>query len=805
MTLSWNFSYEGGSILLAVFLVIVVSAVSNFRQEKQFDSLSKISNNIKTDVVREGRRQKISIFDVVVGDIVVLNVGDQIPADGLFIDGHSLLVDESSMTGESEQIDVNATGNPFLISGAKVADGYCRMLVLSVGMNTSWGKMMSSITGDNNEQTPLQSRLNKLTSSIGKVGLAVAFLVLLVMLIRYFTGNTEDENGKREYNGKRTSVNEILDSVTGIFSAAVTIVVVAIPEGLPLAVTLTLAYSMKRMMSDQAMVRKLSACETMGSATVICTDKTGTLTMNQMTVTKFWLGLEYIEQHVSNVITLQVLELLHGAVGLNTTGTIFKNTSRLVPEYSGSPTEKAILSWAVEERNNDNTIHVHWKGAAEMVLAMCSKYYNSNGCKEIIDNDSRKQLENIIEGMAASSLRCIAFAHKKVLEGTETLAEEGLTLLGIVGLKDPCRPGSKKAIETCQFAGVEVKMKTGDNLFTAKAIATECGILESGQEVCEDEVVEGVQFRNFTDEERMQKVDRIRVMARSSPFDKLLMVKCLKQKGHVVAVTGDGTNDAPALKEADIGLSMGIQGTEVAKQSSDIVILDDDIASISTVLMWGRCVYNNIQKFIQFQLTVNVAALVINFIAAVTSGGVPLTAVQLLWVNLIMDTLGALALATEGPTKELLNKPPVGRVEPLITNVMWRNLLAQAIFQITVLLTFQFRGEAIFNVNERVKDTIIFNTFVLCQVFNEFNSRKLEKRNIFKGIHKNRLFIGIIGITIILQIVMVEFLKKFADTERLNGVQWGICIGIAALSWPIGWVMKLIPVPDKPFLSYIRK
>ncbi|KAJ0742547.1 putative P-type Ca(2+) transporter [Helianthus annuus] len=792
--------YEGGSILLAVFLVIVVSAVSNFRQEKQFDSLSKISNNIKIDVVREGRRQKISIFDIVVGDIVVLNVGDQIPADGLFIDGHSLLVDESSMTGESEQIDVNATGNPFLISGAKVADGHCRMLVLSAG-------------------------------------LAVAFLVLLVMLIRYFTGNTEDENGKREYNGKRTSVNKILDSVTGILSAAVTIVVVAIPEGLPLAVTLTLAYSMKRMMSDQAMVRKLSACETMGSATVICTDKTGTLTMNQMTVTKFWLGLEYIEQHASNIIALQVLELLHEAVGLNTTGTIFKHASRLVPEYSGSPTEKAILSWAVEHlemdmeklkqcstvlhvetfnskkkrsgvsirRNNDNTIHVHWKGAAEMVLAMCTKYYNSNGCKEIIDSDSRKQLENIIEGMAASSLRCIAFAHKKVFEGTETLAEEGLTLLGIVGLKDPCRPGSKKAIETCRFAGVEVKMITGDNLFTAKAIATECGILESGQEVCEDEVVEGVQFRNFTDEERMQKVDRIRVMARSSPFDKLLMVKCLKQKGHVVAVTGDGTNDAPALKEADIGLSMGIQGTEVAKQSSDIVILDDDIASISTVLMWGRCVYNNIQKFIQFQLTVNVAALVINFIAAVTSGGVPLTAVQLLWVNLIMDTLGALALATEGPTKELLNKPPVGRVEPLITNVMWRNLLAQAIFQITVLLTFQFRGEAIFNVNERVKDTIIFNTFVLCQVFNEFNSRKLEKRNIFKGIHKNRLFIGIIGITIILQIVMVEFLKKFADTERLNGVQWGICIGIAALSWPIGWVMKLIPVPDKPFLSYIRK
>ena len=297
----------------------------------------------------------------------------------------------------------------------------------------------------------------------------------------------------------------------------------------------------------------------------------------------------------------------------------------------------------------------------------------------------------------------------------------------------------------------------------------------------------------------MEKVDKICVMARSSPFDKLLMVQCLKQKGHVVAVTGDGTNDAPALKEADIGLSMGIQGTEVAKESSDIIILDDNFASVATVLRWGRCVYDNIQKFIQFQLTVNVAALVINFVAAVSAGEVPLTAVQLLWVNLIMDTLGALALATEQPTKELMEKPPMGRTEPLISNIMWRNLLAQALYQIAVLLTLQFKGESIFGVSEKVKDTLIFNTFVLCQVFNEFNARKLEKKNVFKGLHKNKLFLGIIGITIILQVVMVEFLKKFADTERLDWGQWGACIGIAAASWPIGWVVKCVPVSDKPF------
>ncbi|KAL0435680.1 UNVERIFIED_CONTAM: Calcium-transporting ATPase 12, plasma membrane-type [Sesamum radiatum] len=840
--------YEGGSIFVAVFLVVAVSAASNFRQERQFDKLSKISNDIKIDVVRQGRRQKVSIFDAVVGDVVSLNIGDQVPADGVFIDGHSFQVDESSMTGESDHVEVNSVHNPFLLSGSKVADGYSRMLVISVGMNTAWGEMMSSITSDSNEQTPLQERLNTLTSSIGKVGLAVAALVLVVMLIRYFTGNTEDEYGVQEFNGTDQNLNDIFNSVLRIISAAVTIVVVAIPEGLPLAVTLTLAYSMKRMMADQAMVRKLSACETMGSATVICTDKTGTLTLNQMKVTKFCIGHEETGQDVSRVIAQDILELLHQGVAFNTTGSIYKPKSGSVVEYSGSPTEKAILCWAVQDlgmdidklkqdytilhvetfnsekkrsgvliRNNtDNSNYVHWKGAAEMVLAMCSYYYETTGETKSMSKETRSQFEKIIQGMAASSLRCIAFAYKQVEPGesksneddktttSQSLNEHDLTLLGIVGIKDPCRPGARKAIQSCRVAGVEVKMITGDNVFTAKAIAAECGILDHNQQVASGEVIEGVEFRNYTPEERMLKVDSIRVMARSSPLDKLLMVQCLKQKGHVVAVTGDGTNDAPALKEADVGLSMGIQGTEVAKESSDIVILDDDFSSVATVLRWGRCVYNNIQKFIQFQLTVNVAALVINFIAAVSAGDVPLTAVQLLWVNLIMDTLGALALATERPTDELMHNPPVGRTEPLITNIMWRNLLAQSLYQIIILLTFQFRGRSIFNVDEQVKNTLIFNTFVLCQVFNEFNSRNLEKQNVFKGIHKNKLFLGIIAVTIILQFVMVEFLKNFADTVRLSLTQWGICVAIAALTWPIGWIMKFVPVTKKPFLSYLK-
>ncbi|KAK8709644.1 hypothetical protein V6N13_060657 [Hibiscus sabdariffa] len=835
--------YDGGSIFVAVFLVIAVSAISNYRQNRQFDKLSKVSNNIQIDVVRGGRRQQISIFDIVVGDIVCLKIGDQVPADGLFLDGHSLQVDESSMTGESDHVEVNASRNPFLLSGTKVADGYARMLVTSVGMNTTWGQMMCQISRDTDEETPLQARLNKLTSAIGKVGLAIAFLVLVVLLVRYFTGNTTDEKGNQEFNGNKTKSDDIINAVVGIVAAAVTIVVVAIPEGLPLAVTLTLAYSMKRMMADHAMVRKLSACETMGSATTICTDKTGTLTLNQMKVTKFWLGQESMKEEGASSISPFVVDLIHQGVALNTTGSVYRASTGAEFEFSGSPTEKAILSWAVMEmkmdmekmkkscaiiqveafnsqkkrsgvligRNDDETVHVHWKGAAEMILAMCSTYYDASGVIRDLNDDERTKFEQIIQGMAASSLRCIAFAHKQVpeeecqnLEEQKKLKEDNLTLLGLVGIKDPCRPGVKKAVEDCQYAGVNIKMITGDNVFTARAIATECGILKPGQDMSSGVVVEGEEFRNYTPEERMEKVEKIRVMARSSPFDKLLMVQCLKQKGHVVAVTGDGTNDAPALKEADIGLSMGIQGTEVAKESSDIVILDDNFASVATVLRWGRCVYTNIQKFIQFQLTVNVAALCINFVAAVSAGEVPLTAVQLLWVNLIMDTLGALALATERPTKELMEKPPVGRTEPLITNIMWRNLLAQALYQIAVLLTLQFSGESIFGVTKKVNDTLIFNTFVLCQVFNEFNARKLEKKNVFKGIHKNKVFIGIIGITILLQVVMVEFLKRFADTERLNWGQWGACIAMAAVSWPLGWVVKSLPVPEKPIFSYLK-
>ncbi|KAK4838265.1 hypothetical protein QYF36_012378 [Acer negundo] len=843
--------YDGASIAFAVFLVIIVTAISDYRQSLQFQNLNKEKRNIQLEVMRGGKMVKISIFDIVVGDVIPLGIGDQVPADGILVTGHSLAIDESSMTGESKIVRKDHKA-PFLMSGCKVADGVGTMLVTGVGINTEWGLLMASISEDTGEETPLQVRLNGVATFIGIVGLAVAVLVLAVLLVRFFTGNTTKPDGSAQFVKGSTSLGDAVDGVIKIVTIAVTIVVVAVPEGLPLAVTLTLAYSMRKMMADKALVRRLSACETMGSATTICSDKTGTLTLNQMTVVEAYVGREKINPpDDSSQMHPTVVSLLSDGVARNTTGNVFVPTDGGKVEVSGSPTEKAILSWAVKLgmkfnivksetavlhvfpfnsekkrggvalKRMDSEVHIHWKGAAEIVLASCTKYLDSNGHLQSIDGEE-DLFKGAIDEMAARSLRCVAIAYRsyemdKVPSDEESLGqwvlpEDDLVLLAIVGIKDPCRPGVRDAVKICQDAGVKVRMVTGDNLQTAKAIALECGILDSIANDIEYNIIEGKVFRALSEKEREQAAAEITVMGRSSPNDKLLLVQALRKRGDVVAVTGDGTNDAPALHEADIGLAMGIQGTEVAKESSDIIILDDNFASVVKVVRWGRSVFANIQKFIQFQLTVNVAALVINVVAAISSGDVPLNAVQLLWVNLIMDTLGALALATEPPTDHLMHRTPVGRREPLITNIMWRNLLVQAAYQVTVLLVLNFLGIDILHLKDdtrehaiSVKNTMIFNTFVLCQVFNEFNARKPDEFNVFRGVTKNYLFIGIIVITVVLQILIIEFLGKFTKTVQLDWQLWLASVLIGIVSWPLAVVGKMIPVPKTPFSSYFAK
>ena len=441
----------------------------------------------------------------------------------------------------------------------------------------------------------------------------------------------------------------------------------------------------------------------------------------------------------------------------------------------------------------------HCKGAAEIVLAACDKFIDGSGSIVPLDEKTANMLNDTIETFSSEALRTLCLAYRGLEDGStqEEIPLQGYTFIGIVGIKDPVRPGVRESVASCRSAGIAVKMVTGDNINTAKAIACECGILTDG-----GLAIEGAEFREKTPEELLELIPKMQVLARSSPLDKLALVKHLRTTSNeVVAVTGDGTNDAPALREADIGLAMGVAGTEVAKESADVVILDDNFSTIVTVAKWGRSVYVNIQKFVQFQLTVNIVALLVNFSSACFTGDAPLTAVQLLWVNMIMDTLGALALATEPPNDNLMEKAPVGRTGKFITNIMWRNILGQSLYQFTVLWYLQSQGRYVFGLEgseaDTVLNTIIFNTFVFCQVFNEVTSREMEEINVLKGMSENSIFVGVLTGTVVFQFILVQFLGDFANTTPLTQLQWLICILFGFLGMPIAAMIKLISVEPR--------
>lgn len=815
-------TYDGLGILLSIILVVTVTAISDYRQSLQFRDLDKEKKKISIQVTRDGSRQKVSIYDLVVGDIVHLSIGDLVPADGIFISGYSLLIDQSSLSGESVPVSISEK-RPFLLSGTKVQDGSAKMLVTTVGMRTEWGKLMETLSEGGEDETPLQVKLNGVATIIGKIGLGFAVVTFLVLIVRFLVDKATHHQFTKWSSG---------DALTllNYFATAVTIIVVAVPEGLPLAVTLSLAFAMKKLMDNKALVRHLSACETMGSATCICTDKTGTLTTNHMVVDKIWIceKAKKVENGgCADTITdlsENALDLLLQAIFHNTAAEVVKDKDGK-KSVLGSPTESAILDYGlllgdiddkkrdckllkVEPFNSakkrmsvlvalpDSNTRAFCKGASEIVLKMCDRFVDSNG--EIVDlsEEQATNISNVITKFAREALRTLCLAFKDVGDGYQgnSIPESGYTLVAVVGIKDPVRPGVKEAVESCLAAGITVRMVTGDNIHTAKAIAKECGILtDNGL------AIEGPEFRNKSPDEMRQIIPRIQVMARSSPTDKHVLVKNLRGMfKEVVAVTGDGTNDAPALHESDIGLAMGIAGTEVAKESADIIVLDDNFSTIVNVAKWGRSVYINIQKFVQFQLTVNVVALMINFVSACASGSAPLTAVQLLWVNLIMDTLGALALATEPPHEGLMNRPPIGRDVSFITKTMWRNIIGHSIYQLAVLLAFNFAGKQILGLDgsdsTTVLNTFIFNTFVFCQVFNEINSRDMEKINIFRGIFGSWIFIGVILVTVVFQVIIVEFLGTFASTTPLSWRLWLLSVLIGAVSLIVAVILKLIPI-----------
>jgi Ca2+-transporting ATPase len=856
---------EGVAICVAIIIVVVVGAANDYQKERQFKKLNKRKDDRVVKAIRSGKSLEISVYDVTAGDVLHLEPGDAVPADGIFISGHGVKCDESSATGESDQmkktsgtevqqriLDGTATKklDPFIISGSKVLEGVGTYLVTSVGENSSYGKILMSLQTDS-EDTPLQVKLGKLANWIGGLGSGAAALLFFILLFR-FLANLSNNPATPAVKGQ-----EFLD----ILIVAITVIVVAVPEGLPLAVTLALAFATTRMLKENNLVRVLRACETMGNATTICSDKTGTLTQNKMTVVAGTFGVDEkmslsADDNLAGgkesstfskaftTFSADMHQLLLRSISLNSTA--FEGEDKGVPTFIGSKTETALLSLAKDflgleslatERANANIVQLIpfdssrkcmgavvksdkgyrllVKGAAEIMLAQATHTVSSiyDGDFEVspLTPEGKEDLSATIEDYAQHSLRTIGLLYKdfeqwppasgKPLEEDKSMADfesifHSMIWIGVVGIHDPLRPGVIEAVAQCQQSGVVVRMVTGDNLTTASAIAKDCGILTSPSEV----VMEGPKFRQLSESEMDAVLPNLRVLARSSPEDKRILVARLKYLGETVAVTGDGTNDGPALKTADVGFSMGIAGTEVAKEASSIILLDDNFSSTITALMWGRAVNDAVKKFLQFQVTVNITAVLLTFVSAVSnsSNHSVLTAVQLLWVNLIMDTLAALALATDAPTRKILNRPPEKKAAPLITMNMWKMITGQAIYQLIVTFTLYFGGMKIFNYGpdrQQELNTMVFNTFVWMQIFNEFNNRRLDNKfNIFEGVFKNYWFMGINVIMVAGQIMIIFIGGAAFGITRINGPQWAVCI-LCAMPCLL-WAVLLRCVPD---------
>ncbi|XP_040102702.1 plasma membrane calcium-transporting ATPase 2 isoform X3 [Oryx dammah] len=941
---------EGAAILLSVICVVLVTAFNDWSKEKQFRGLqSRIEQEQKFTVVRAGQVVQIPVAEIVVGDIAQVKYGDLLPADGLFIQGNDLKIDESSLTGESDQVRKSVDKDPMLLSGTHVMEGSGRMVVTAVGVNSQTGiiftllgaggeeeekkdkkgvkkgdglqlpaadgaagsnaadsantslvngkmqdgnadasqskakqqdgaaamemqPLKSAEGGDaddkkkanmhKKEKSVLQGKLTKLAVQIGKAGLVMSAITVIILVL-YFTVDTFVVN-KKPWLPECTPV--YVQYFVKFFIIGVTVLVVAVPEGLPLAVTISLAYSVKKMMKDNNLVRHLDACETMGNATAICSDKTGTLTTNRMTVVQAYVGdVHYKEIPEPSSISAKTMELLVHAIAINsayTTKILPPEKEGALPRQVGNKTECGLLGFVLDLKQDyepvraqmpeeklykvytfnsvrksmstviklpDESFRMYSKGASEIVLKKCCKILNGAGEPRVFrPRDRDEMVKKVIEPMACDGLRTICVAYRDFPSSPEPdwdnendILNE-LTCICVVGIEDPVRPEVPEAIRKCQRAGITVRMVTGDNINTARAIAIKCGIIHPGEDfLC----LEGKEFnrriRNEKGEIEQERIDKIwpklRVLARSSPTDKHTLVKGIIDSTHteqrqVVAVTGDGTNDGPALKKADVGFAMGIAGTDVAKEASDIILTDDNFSSIVKAVMWGRNVYDSISKFLQFQLTVNVVAVIVAFTGACITQDSPLKAVQMLWVNLIMDTFASLALATEPPTETLLLRKPYGRNKPLISRTMMKNILGHAVYQLTLIFTLLFVGEKVFQIDSGRNAplhsppsehyTIIFNTFVMMQLFNEINARKIHgERNVFDGIFRNPIFCTIVLGTFAIQIVIVQFGGKPFSCSPLQLDQWMWCIfiGLGELVW--GQVIATIPTSRLKFLK----
>lgn len=791
-------------IFFAIFLATGIGFYFEYDANKKFDLLNAVNEETPVTVIRNGKVHEIPRKDIVVGDIVVLNTGDEVPADGCLLEAISLQVNESNLTGEPvvnkttdpERFDDEATyPSNEVLRGTTIVDGHGLMQVERVGDATEIGKVARQATEQSQEQTPLNIQLDRLAAFIGKVGFTIAILTFVIFtgkdLFAYLSTHTVDD-----WHG----VLHIARIVLKYFMMAVTLIVVAVPEGLPMSVTLSLALNMRRMLKTNNLVRKMHACETMGAITVICTDKTGTLTQNLMQV------------HEAQLDETK-MDLIAEGISANSTAFLEECTEGQKPSGVGNPTEIALLLWLNAQGRdylplreqatvlNQLTFSTERKYMATLVQSPLQgqRVLYVKGAPEIIMGhchltpDAVGHYQAELLAYQNQAMRTLGLAYKLLPEGGETdcvtlVKEGGLTFLGIVAISDPIRPDVPDAVRKCQSAGIGVKIVTGDTPGTATEIARQIGLWKP--EDTERNRITGVEFAALSDEEALERVLDLKVMSRARPLDKQRLVQLLQQKGAVVAVTGDGTNDAPALNHAQVGLSMGT-GTSVAKEASDITLLDDSFHSIATAVMWGRSLYKNIQRFIVFQLTINLVALASVLLGAFFGTELPLTVTQMLWVNLIMDTFAAMALASIPPSADVMNEKPRLTDEFIITKPMRCQILGTGVAFLGILLTFLFFLRQLPAAEMGQGLTHFFTLFVLLQFWNLFNASVFGTyHSVF---HDGRHALGMLGVAVIIlvgQFLIVTFGGKVFRTEPLDFTTWGILLAATSLVLWVGEISR---------------
>jgi len=785
-------------IFFAIFLATGIGFYFEYDANKKFDLLNAVGEETPVMVIRNGKVHEIPKKDIVVGDVVILNTGDEIPADGILLEAVSLQVNESSLTGElmvnkttdEAHFDEEATyPSNSVMRGTTVTDGHGVMCVERVGDATEIGKVARQATEQSQEQTPLNLQLTKLANLIGKVGFTIAALTFVIFTAKdlYVHLNNTTITDWHQWL-------EIARIVLKYFMMAVTLIVVAVPEGLPMSVTLSLALNMRRMLKTNNLVRKMHACETMGAITVICTDKTGTLTQNLMQV--YDAKLDEAQKN-----------LIAEGIATNSTAFLEEKEGEGKPSGVGNPTEVALLLWLNEQgmdyislRNQAKTVNqltfsterkymatlvdssvlntrvLYVKGAPEIVMGKCN-----------LEESRVKQYNEQLLAYQNQAMRTLGVAYKVIPENSSTdcaelVKEGGLTFMGIFAISDPIRPDVPDAVKKCQSAGIRVKIVTGDTPGTATEIARQIGLWTS--EDTERNRITGVEFAALSDEEALERVVDLKVMSRARPMDKQRLVQLLQQKGEVVAVTGDGTNDAPALNHAQVGLSMGT-GTSVAKEASDITLLDDSFHSIATAVMWGRSLYKNIQRFIVFQLTINVVALLSVLLGAFLGTELPLTVTQMLWVNLIMDTFAAMALASIAPSMDVMNEKPRKRTDFIISPAMRNNIFgvgAGFLIVLMGLLAFFKNMPGGMDVHHL---TVFFTIFVMLQFWNLFNASVFgTNHSIFKDAGHAMGMLGVALIILVGQFIIVTFGGKVFRTEPLPALEWAYIIaGTSVVLW----------------------